>query len=485
MAILNPVIVYPLTMYKKFVFFLLLACLSIFNINPVLAQSATPTVGPVYIIQPGDSLSSIATQFGVTLEDLMTANNITDPNSISAGAQVIIPGLQGISGILNTEIIGYGDTLKSLSRRNQIDEIFLRKLNHITSPSELYAGVSLVLPQKKDFTPLNRRIVLTNNESLLEASVLENTDPWSVIASNNLQNSWQVIVGDVFYTPNNIPDVTNEVNGLPEVLLKVTINPLPMTQGGTTVLNVQTKPGTKLDGTLSDKPLHFFAQTDGEFVALQGINAMLPPGPYPIKLNATLPDGSKQSFEQMVVVRTPITPYPNDPMLSVDPATIDPAITIPETKQIETLTTPATPQKYWQGMFGLPVDQVYCLKSWFGNRRAYNGGNYENFHGGLDFGICSDLHPFDIYAPADGVVVYTGTLIVRGNATIIDHGWGIYTGYWHQEKILVNVGDHVTTGQLIGNIGETGRVTGPHLHWEIWVNGNQVDPSDWLNNIYP
>jgi murein DD-endopeptidase MepM/ murein hydrolase activator NlpD len=220
-------------------------------------------------------------------------------------------------------------------------------------------------------------------------------------------------------------------------------------------------------------------------VALQGIFAMLGPGPYPLKLEATLPDGSKQSFEQSIIVKLPDPPYPNDPMLTVDPETIDPAITVPESQQIATITAPATPDKLWQGIFQLPVDPDYCLKSRFGNRRAYNGGGFDNFHAGLDFGICSPIHPFDIYAPADGVVVFTGKLIVRGNATIIDHGWGIYTGYWHQEEILVNVGDHVKTGQLIGKIGQTGRVTGPHLHWEVWVNGVQVNPTEWLNKSYP
>jgi murein DD-endopeptidase MepM/ murein hydrolase activator NlpD len=74
---------------------------------------------------------------------------------------------------------------------------------------------------------------------------------------------------------------------------------------------------------------------------------------------------------------------------------------------------------------------------------------------------------------------------VRGFTTYIDHGWGIYSGFFHQKEIQVNVGDVVQPGQLIGQIGATGRVTGPHLHWEIWVNGFQVNPIDWLDNIYP
>jgi murein DD-endopeptidase MepM/ murein hydrolase activator NlpD len=149
------------------------------------------------------------------------------------------------------------------------------------------------------------------------------------------------------------------------------------------------------------------------------------------------------------------------------------------------MTAPATPDKLWQGMFQLPVDIQYCVRSRFGTRRSYNNGALFTFHSGLDFGVCSQAHPLDIYAPADGVVIFTGLKTVRGNVTIIDHGWGIYSGIFHQSEILVAVGDHVTAGQLIGKIGATGRVTGPHLHWDLWVNGIQVDPVTWLNQEFP
>jgi murein DD-endopeptidase MepM/ murein hydrolase activator NlpD len=82
--------------------------------------------------------------------------------------------------------------------------------------------------------------------------------------------------------------------------------------------------------------------------------------------------------------------------------------------------------------------------------------------------------------------VFVGSLLtVRGNATIIDHGWGVYSGFYHQSKILVKVGDTVETGQIIGQIGATGRVTGPHLHWDLFVNGIQVNALDWLDRVYP
>ena len=118
----------------------------------------------------------------------------------------------------------------------------------------------------------------------------------------------------------------------------------------------------------------------------------------------------------------------------------------------------------------------------YGNRRTYIGQGTEltiqGFHTGLDFGGGVGLahHCTGSGSKSSLLVHWT----VRGNATIIDHGWGVYSGFWHQSKFNVQVGDLVEQEQIIGEVGGTGRVTGPHLHWELWVNGIQVDPLDWL-----
>ena len=82
-----------------------------------------------------------------------------------------------------------------------------------------------------------------------------------------------------------------------------------------------------------------------------------------------------------------------------------------------------------------------------------------------------------IHAPASGVVTVTGDYYLDGGYTQIDHGQGISTGYLHQSKRLVAVGDRVTRGQLIGLIGQTGRATGPHLHWTLNWFQIKLDPS--------
>ncbi|NJN44022.1 MAG: LysM peptidoglycan-binding domain-containing protein [Anaerolineae bacterium] len=76
--------------------------------------------GPVYLVQPGDTLTIIALQFGVTVDELLTVNGLSSTDLIFAGDSIIIPGLEGITGVLETQTVPYGETLRSLSRRYQI-----------------------------------------------------------------------------------------------------------------------------------------------------------------------------------------------------------------------------------------------------------------------------------------------------------------------------------------------------------------------------
>ena len=215
---------------------------------------------------------------------------------------------------------------------------------------------------------------------------------------------------------------------------------------------------------------------------MQGIPALQTPGLYPARLEIKEPDGTTYRFEQSIAVLD--GEYAYDPPFTVDSELMDPAITGPEDQQLHDLTAPVTSPRYWQGQFVPPVDAAYvdCWPSRYGNRRSYNNSGYIYFHTGLDF--CGQVgHP--IYAVANGVVVFTGETVVHGNMTILDHGWGVYSVYAHQSEIDVQEGEVVTAGQLIGKVGATGRVTGPHLHLEVWVNGVQVDPWQWLTTTYP
>jgi len=446
--------------------------------TPSPEPSPTPVSGPTYIVASGDSLTLIANLFGVTVKDLLTANGLSDANQIFVGQLLIIPGLEGVSGVLETKIISYGETLRSISRQNQIPEQFLQKLNKITSPSELYAGIKFVIPRmEEDNSLISTRFSMDAGESLLELAVRQGGNPWTLAGQNSLAGTWDGIPSEVMFGSSGTSETT--AIGLPPAFQSVELREAPFKQGGTAKISIQTDPGTILSGTLVDKPLKFFPGENGTQVALQGVHAMLPPGPYPLQLVATLPDGSTQSFAQNVLIRSGFYPDEN---LIVDPSYIDPAVTEPESEQVAAIVAEASPDKYWDGLFSSPAVFPDCFTSRYGNRRSYNSSEYIYFHTGVDF--CGG-EGLPITTPADGVVVFAGPLTVRGNATIIDHGHGIFTGYWHQSEINVSEGETVTKGQQIGLVGGTGRVTGAHQHFEIWVNGVQVDPLDWLQNIFP
>jgi murein DD-endopeptidase MepM/ murein hydrolase activator NlpD len=85
-----------------------------------------------------------------------------------------------------------------------------------------------------------------------------------------------------------------------------------------------------------------------------------------------------------------------------------------------------------------------------------------------------------IKAAGDGVVKMAGSNGGYGNWTLVDHGGGLATGYGHQSRIAVSVGQRVSTGQVIGYVGSTGASTGPHLHWEVRVNGDPANPMGWV-----
>ena len=471
---------------KKLILLLNLCIISgLFWHAPVHAQGQSGLDNPVYVIQEGDSLWDIAQRFHISLDRLAQANGISDPGQISAGSQLIIPGLEGISGVLVTERVPYGENLRSLSRRYRTSQSALVKLNHLASPAQLYAGYSLVIPQQDGADLPSERAMLSPGQSLLELAVAQGANPWQVALSNGLASPLQALPGDALLFPG---EGAAGPGALPGEISAVAVDPAAMLQGKVTEIKLATPAEMELSGSLLGHDLHFFRDGENGYVALQGVNALAEPGLYPLTIRGVMKDGAAFAYSQAVPLFA--VDYPYDKPLTVDPATVDPAVTKPEDEQWAALTAPVTPERYWQGVFKIPspLDVDYCLETgecWssrFGNRRSYNGSPYNRFHSGLDVvgGVGTE-----IYAPAAGTVVFAGPLTVRGNATVIDHGWGVYSAYMHQSEILVNVGDRVEPGQRIGLVGGTGRVQGPHLHWEIWAGGEQVDPLDWLARAYP
>ncbi len=472
---------------RRLTFFLLTIGLLLSNALSAAAQDQAPPnpQGPVYIVEEGDTLFMIAIRFGISLDDLLKANAEINPNLLAPGMEVVIPGLEGVQGRLVTETIQLGESMRSLSIRHQIPTAQIARLNRLTGPMEVFAGASLVLPDQGEAARPVSRYPVEDGVSLLQYAASSGQNPWLLTEINQMQGTWDLLPGETLFTPPPTPESETsagaETLSLVSPLLKsVEVTPLPLAQGFTAVVKVSAPQPVELSGSLAGSPLRFFPNGENQWVALQGIHAMAAPGIHPFILSGKLPDNRSFAFEQMVVVQA--AGYTREDINGVDPSTIDPVVTQPENDQVSAIVAPATPTKYWDGPFLSPGYDPNWITSWFGTRRSYNASPYSFFHTGVDYGGGVGL---EIKAPAPGVIVFAGPLTVRGNATIIDHGWGVYSGFWHQSEIKVAVGDHVQTGQVIGLVGGTGRVTGAHLHWEVWVNGVQVNPLTWLEQTYP
>ena len=131
--------------------------------------------------------------------------------------------------------------------------------------------------------------------------------------------------------------------------------------------------------------------------------------------------------------------------------------------------------RLWSGPFVRPVPDE--ANSSFGTRSIYNG-QARSPHGGADF-LSPTGRP--IKAPNAGRVVLAGPLYFTGGTVVIDHGLGVYSLFAHLSTIGVREGDAVKTGEVIGEVGATGRVTGPHLHWTVRVGAARVDPLSLLD----
>jgi hypothetical protein len=227
---------------------------------------------------------------------------------------------------------------------------------------------------------------------------------------------------------------------------------------------------------LDYQPLDVFWTGDG-YAALFAFGHEEPPGEHPMTVEAADPvTGERQTYETTItVVEYSFTreyvqvPYRLIPLF-------DPELNQAETDRLAAIFANVTYPERWEWPYMLPVPGG-IITSRFGNDRSYNGGEWYSFHTGTDFRRASGE---PVQATAGGTVVLADYLEVRGNAVIIDHGHGVFSLYAHLSEPQVAVGDIVLQGQTIGLAGATGRSGGPHLHFEIIVNGTLVDPIRWL-----
>lgn len=133
-----------------------------------------------------------------------------------------------------------------------------------------------------------------------------------------------------------------------------------------------------------------------------------------------------------------------------------------------------TPQSYIKSKFLMPLNSM--ITSDFGKARVYNG-SLKGYHSGTDFRAKVGT---PIVASNDGVIALVKDRFYSGGTVLINHGQGIYTCYFHMSDFSVKEGERVNKGQVVGLSGQSGRVTGPHLHFAVRINKIQVDPLQFI-----
>jgi murein DD-endopeptidase MepM/ murein hydrolase activator NlpD len=219
------------------------------------------------------------------------------------------------------------------------------------------------------------------------------------------------------------------------------------------------------------RPVGVVAIGSREWRALVGIDLDVAPGNHPVLITIRVADQDlSRTYELAVKPRRFATRRLEVGDAFVNPPAGELVRIERENVELERLWHASADEALWIGPFAAPVPDR--ATSSFGTRSIFNGER-RSPHSGTDF-----LSPAGtpIRAPNAGRVVFSGDLYFSGNTLVIDHGLGVVSLFAHLSAFAVQEGDVVSKGQLVGNVGATGRVTGPHLHWAVRVNGARVDP---------
>jgi murein DD-endopeptidase MepM/ murein hydrolase activator NlpD len=388
----------------------------------------------LYTVQPGDTLIAIALRYNLTLAEIVLANDLLNPGLIFPGQLLILPDVPSptpaappdpATALDQVHLVQPGDTIAGIADLYQLSVADLILFNQLHQPDMLHIGQRLRIP------------------------------------------------GDLLPTP--------EPPGYPFTVVQ--LSEPTISQGRVLVIRVTLAEPATLSGTFLDQPVRFFEAGNRQYWSIVAIHALLDANSYPLTLVATLPDGRTATrVEELLVIEGPYGSE-NIWLDNNRSALLQPELIQVEREKLLNLWSQVSPYPRWSGPFWYPVAlDSLKITSYFGTRRHYNGSSQLSFHDGTDFGGGVGT---PIYAPAAGIVVLAERLTVRGNAVLIDHGLGLYSGYWHQSQIVVTEGQEVRPGELLGYIGDTGLVTGPHLHWEMRLNGIAVNPLQWVRESIP
>jgi murein DD-endopeptidase MepM/ murein hydrolase activator NlpD len=249
--------------------------------------------------------------------------------------------------------------------------------------------------------------------------------------------------------------------------------------GELVVMEARTPQGvTRLAASVFGREFLFFSEGgDMTWTGLIGIDLDTRPGEYIVRLQGDGDDGKSVTGEDRLTIAAKEFPTRR---LTVDERFVKPPAEVlerikKEAERVRAVLDSVTPERLWRGLFYAPVPGPPI--SSFGKRSVYNG-QPRSAHAGTDFRGATGT---PVQAPNAGRVTLAASLYYSGNTVILDHGLGLYSYFGHLSSISVKEGTKVEGGELIGKVGATGLVTGPHLHYSVRVAGSRVDPMSLLS----
>lgn len=250
--------------------------------------------------------------------------------------------------------------------------------------------------------------------------------------------------------------------------LEIKVLPSPMDRGTAARVTVKGLGETDIKGSFDGRPIFFFPTGDGRFTGLFGADVLLSPGRYPLELTW---NGGQQTVEVTVRDRSYGIRSITVPDRQVNLSKADQDRAAREQKEVIAALKTKSPRRLWQGPWTDPVGGQ--VSSSFGRQTRINGVLNPRPHLGSDFDVPTGT---PVKAPADGVVVLTGDHFFAGQSVYIDHGLGLISMYFHLSRIDVKAGQAIKKGRTLGLSGASGRVSGAHLHYGVYLCQARIDP---------
>lgn len=451
----------------------------------------------LHVVQRGETLFSIAQRYGLTTDAIARANGIINPSNIRAGDRLLIPldGEVVEVEVPETYTVQPADNLQAIATAFGTDVATLVSLNGLDNPNALFVGQVLTLrvasapddaaspPDEGGQTAAPSGITVTHRvqggETLFSIAQRYGVAMSVIQETNGIEDASRIFSGQDLLIPGVETDNT-PVAALPNGLVALDLTPLVLVEGKTGRIRLTTANTATIAISFLEQTIDVAALDDGRaHVGFAPVPLGTAAGVYPMSITVTDVNGvSTLAFNVQVRAGGYGAQYVTLPADKLELLT--PAVEQNEMDLLRRITANYSPDRYFGGPMGLPA--AAAMYSAFGAQRAYNGGALDRYHSGADFAGAPGT---PVIAAAAGQVVLADTLNIRGTTVVIDHGWGVYTLYAHLNERYATVGAFVQAGQPLGTIGATGRATGAHLHWEVWVRGTPVDPMQWVAEAFP